>query len=151
MYASNTDIQAEYLNITWNSATLSSTKVDEFCSQAGEYIDAKIGTKYVLPIDSGAVKTLKLLKMLTIWMVKERLKAIIQTKTGSNKADAEDKINLQDKADKMLDSIRKGEIELLDAKKVGTGDGVGSYVADNAGAGCGSGPGAVFKRGKDQW
>lgn len=142
-YCVNTDVQAEFkdIDITSGTAKISSAKIDEFILQADAYINAKIGLRYIVPV-TGTL-SLKLLKMLSIWLVASRVSKILQIKNSVVENETGEK-SLEDRALEMIDDISKGKLNLEDATLKSSGAGFSSYAQANN-------LGYTFKKGEDQW
>lgn len=123
---------------------MKATQVQGFLDQATTQINAKVGSRYVLPVTAPDAQLI--LKMICVWLVAGRLRPILKIETGSGgktgqSAGSDDYIK---RAEGMLDDIQTGKTELLGAIPKTTGEGVDSGNAR-------SGVSPKFKRDRDQW
>ncbi len=129
-YCANTDVQAEFKSLTYNSAGVTSAKVDEWITQADAYINSKVGVKYLVPVTSAASPiSFSVLKMISTWLVADRVKDILYTLTGTPSADQNSK---------------QGDLKLSDATLVSSSDGVSSFSYEN-------GEEHTFQKNVNQW
>lgn len=145
-YCTNTNVQNETKGLDYASsgAAITSIKVDEFISQADAYIDSRIGLKYSTPVT--ATESLKILKQISTWLVVDRVKDILTTRTGNAQRDqtSEPVVTPGTKAERMLKDIVAGNILLSDATLRSSSDGVHSFTYDE-------GEEHTFEKGVDQW
>lgn len=145
-YAAIADIQTEFKNMTFNSASpVTDTQVTAFIGQASAYIDSTVGMKYELPIVASAA--LSVLKNICVFIVVERLKPLLKIDTGGSKGNqAPQTSNLRTVADQMLKDIQsnKTDLAVLGAVLRSSGDGADSNNVRNSIT-------PRFKSDEDQW
>lgn len=142
-YSTYTDVASEFKDIDFTSVNskVLSTEVTEFISQADSLIDAAISNKYEVPVTGTA--SLKLLKMISILLVRDRILEIIAAKTGNDETSQDPTKKYLISPKDMLKSISKGDMKLVDAVVI-SGGGVSSFNVDHSIK-------HVFKKGVDQW
>lgn len=130
-YAVYTDVQSEFKKLTFDAdSVISSSEVTEWITQSENYINAKIGLKYSVPVSAtDSPQSVSILKMVSIWLVADRIKEILTVRTGNSATEqtSDVKITYRDKAEKMLKDIVGGILPLPDATLGSTSDGVKSY------------------------
>lgn len=145
-YCSTTEVQEEFKDITWGTGTaIAAARVTRFIQEASAYIEGKIGLIYTTPISSTASpKATLVIKAICIALVADRVRKIMNVKTGSatdsQKASGEAKMD----PEKMLQDIVEEKMLLSDASKVSSRDGVQSYASVNALE-------QTFQKGVKQW
>lgn len=140
-YSTNSDVTDEFKSID-TSGQITTTKIDEWISQADEYIDGRIGLIYITPVTG--VKSLKILKEISIGFVAQRIAFILETKSVTPRADQAIPKNLIEQAEKRLQMVVDRELLLSDADELSTHAGVKSYSSENVVK-------RVFKQGVPQW
>jgi len=141
-YCTNSDVQAEFKKLNFDSSGITSAEVDEFINQEDAYIDGVISQKYDVPVT--ASESLKILKTISIHLVAYRVKAILAVKTGIEATDQGGENSLKAMADQKLTQIVEGKLRLRDADLANSYDGVKSFaVSDDIDH--------IFDRGVDQW
>lgn len=120
-YCTNTDISSEFKDITFSATTaVTDTEVDDFIDQMSSLIDSFISNRYETPV-TGPISLL-ILKFICILLVKSRILSILSVKTPQDKTKQDpDGPTLWDRALKMLEQLKKGQLILPDA------DGPGSF------------------------
>lgn len=143
-YAVNADVINEFKAlVTSGGAAITTTKIDEWITQAEGLINGMISNKYVTPVTG--TESVKILKMITIWLVADRIKEILKVKNVNEDVDQGVKDgSLYKRALDMLKDISKGTLPLTDATLLSSQDGLRSYAAD-------VGLEYTFKRNTDQW
>lgn len=142
-YSLNTDVQAEFKSLTYNANTVTAAKVDEWIAQADAYIDTMLNSQYVVPITGTA--SLEVVKMISTWLVADRVRDILTLLPGANAASQEFAQDYFKKATELLTMLKKGQVTLPDAPLAGDGaGGVSGYAQAN-------GLQPEFKRYSDQW
>lgn len=124
------------------ATTPTSTKVDEIIAEVDAEIDAKVGRKYTLPIVGAA--TALILRAISIALVTERVREIMEVKTGSDKLDQNPAASTARDARKRLDAIAEGTFPLAQEVLASSSDGVRSYAVSNDLC-------PVMKKGVEQW
>ena len=127
-YSTNSDVVDEFKSLD-TSGKITTAKIDEWISQADEYIDGRIGLIYDTPITG--VKSLKILKEISIGFVAQRVAYILETKTITPKGDQVIPKNLIAQAEKRLQMVVDKQLLLSDATLKSTHGGVKSYSNDN--------------------
>ena len=127
-YSTNSDVTDEFKSID-TSGLISTAKIDEWISQDDEYIDGRIGLLYETPIT--AVKSLKIVKQISIGLVAQRIAFILETKSITPKGDQAIPKNLITEAKERLQMIVDRKLLLSDATERSTHAGVKSYTSDN--------------------
>lgn len=144
-YASSGDVTSEFKDITFGASTpVTSTEVDNFIDEAESEINSRLSLKYVVPI-TGTV-SLKLMKMITVWMVAERLRAILEIKEVTQDEQGQDVRPAKGRKEalQIIGDILKTKMKLTDAELATSHSGVKSFATslDNP---------HTFKRNCDQW
>lgn len=121
------DIQAEFkdLDLTTANAKVTSAKVTEFIVQADAHINALIGKRFTVPVTASA-SALSVLKMLSIWLVADRVSKIVEIKSASEEANTSNK-TLSQKAQEIIDQIVAGDYLLDGATALSSSQGFQSY------------------------
>lgn len=127
-YSNNSDVVDEFKSLD-TSGKITTAKIDEWISQADEYIDGRIGLIYNVPVVG--VKSLKVLKEISIGLVAQRIAYILETKSITPKGDQVIPKNLIEMAEKRLQMIVDKQLLLSDATLKSTTGGVRSYSSDN--------------------
>lgn len=134
-YASVTDIQQEFKNISFTSSTtVTDTQITRFITEAEAEINGRVGLVYQVPVDSTRSPiSFALMRSLSISIVSTRVKSIMEVKTASEStSQSGGPKTAADNARSMLKDIVNQTLTLVDAVKVDTKDGVTSFSADNA-------------------
>lgn len=141
-YSTSSDIASEFKNITFDSNTsLTDTEVTEFIVQTDAIIDGYLNNKYSVPITGSTA--LSIVKRISIGLTVRRIIPILRVRTGVENLE-QDTQSVMDDAQKLLDDIIAGKIELTDASKASSSHGFKSYSYDNSLE-------YKFKREEDQW
>ena len=127
-YSTNSDVTDEFKSID-TSGLISTAKIDEWISQDDEYIDGRIGLLYETPVT--AVKSLKIVKQISIGLVAQRIAFILETKSITPKGDQAIPKNLITEAKERLQMIVDRKLLLSDATERSTHAGVKSFTSDN--------------------
>ncbi len=144
-YSTFAQVSSEFKSITFSATTeVTSTEITRFIEEADAEIDSFVGRKYVVPITQS--ESLKIMRMLSIWLVADRVREIMQMKdVGIEKLKQGVRApNSAKRARDMLDKIVDGEIKLSDASLSTTHDGVQSFAVEESLE-------HTFKKGVDQW
>lgn len=118
------------------------TKAAEIIAEIEAKINARISRKYVLPISQ--VEPLALLRGISLALCVERVREIMNVRTGTNNVDQIAAKTTADLARKDLERIVNGEIPLIGEVLASSGDGVRSFAVT-------AGDTPLFQRGVDQW
>lgn len=124
-YSVEANIQAEFKNLPISSTTnISSADVASFITQADALINSYVSKRYTAPVTSG--EGLELLKMLSIAIVAERIRGILQVKK-SPASDADQSVRRMmsmKEIIKMLEDIASGDVALIGAELNQSGGGL---------------------------
>lgn len=147
MYASIQDIQDDWKKIDFTSsgAIVSTAKVQSMIEQETDYINAWINNKYQIPVSSSQSPiSFNILKRICIFRVSERIKNILEVKTGNDQTDSDEKQNKNyaRTPNSDLRDIQSGKMQLPDA--IRSSNGMGSFNID-------SGQCFEFDTSKQQW
>ena len=144
-YVSIESIESEYRSQDFGAtgAAVSDADVTEFIAQVEKYVEAKVNCKYAVPVTASA--STPIIKMICTYLVKERINRILKIKTNKS-VDQDEGDNLETVAEKMLTAICEGELKLIDATLVESGNGTSSWTSRNSSTFT-----RTFKRGVDQW
>lgn len=129
-YSALTDIQAEFRNVTFSSSTTpTDATVTSFIAQADAEIDAKVGLRYAVPIDTTACPVSAItLKRLSAWLVVARIKEILKVKTGDAATSQDSRGgDIGKMARDQLEQIAQGKYLLSDAPLVNDTEGLGGW------------------------
>lgn len=141
-YCTNTDVSSEFKGITFSSSTpVTADEVTEFIAQSDAVIDGYLNNKYVTPITGAS--SLAIVKMISIYMVSKRVKAILRVKTGGT-GETENRGDFEDMAKSLINDLKSSKLNLPDATLVQSGGGIDSYTNTNDVP-------HIFDRDKDQW
>ncbi len=147
-YATNAQVASEFKSITFSSSsTVTNTEVDRFIDEADAEINSVISGKYVVPIvQVDSPESFKIVRMISIWLVADRVRQIMQVKpiSFSNVEQGTRPSNSAAAARKLLEKIRTGGIELDDAELASINQGFRSFSIDDDLE-------HTFKKGVDQW
>lgn len=147
-YCETADIKADFKKITFDSeSAITPASLAEWIVQESNYIDARVGLRYVVPIDKTTYpEAFSLLKRIAIFRVSERVRSVIEVKTGTTQKDSDEKAqkNFVRTPNDDLDLIVKGLLLLKDVPLISANAGVNSFNVDE----CVS---HVFDVRKQQW
>lgn len=119
------------------------TKVGEIIAEVEAMIDARISRKYRIPLTVSGNQVL--MRGISLALCVERVREIMEVKTGAANVEQQQWKTTADVARKNLERIVLGEIPLAgEALAAAAGDGVRSYAKD-------SGQTPFFKKGCEQW
>lgn len=131
-YATASNVQDEFKSVdfTASGAAISTAKVTEWIAQAESYINAKISSRYTVPVTSSDATPL--LKMISIAIVKCRIETILAVKAPVDpNRQATDTPDCYKRWDEMLDKIASGKLPLPNADASTGGGGFDSYTYQN--------------------
>lgn len=142
-YCTEAQVQAEFkdLPITSTSA-IKSANVTEYIAEADAALNAIIGTRYQVPVTTGAALTL--CQMMSRGLVADRIAGILAVKTATEKINQDATKMSRKEIFQMAKDIAAGKVAFDGAVLVETGGGVASYVSSNVVE-------RTFKRGEKQW
>lgn len=141
------DIQAEFKNVTFGpNTTPTDATINSFISQADAEIDAKVGLRYAVPINTTTSPIAAItLKRMSTWLVVARVKEILKVKTGDAATSQDARSgDLGKMARDQLDQIAQGKYLLSDAPLVNNTEGLQGW-------GVGAGEALVFDKDSTQW
>lgn len=143
-YSTTADVQNELKGVTFSDTTTPSvTQVDQFCIETDQYIDSRIGTRYVTPVTGAMSATM--LKTISIWITVARIKPIMHVKSGDPKADqGTPGSDYRKNAETMIEKICNGTLLLPDATGKSHGQGVRDFNSANSET-------ATFQKDVEQW
>ena len=141
-YSTNSNVKDEFKSIDTTNGLITTTKIDDWIDQADEYIDGRIGLVYETPVSG--VKSLKILKQISIGFVAQRIAYVLETKSITPKGDQYIPKNLIEQSEKRLQMVVDKQLLLSDATLKSTHGGVKSYSNDNTVT-------RNFDQSKDQW
>lgn len=135
MYCSQTDIEADFKDITFDAdSTVSNADLALFITSESNYIDSYISAKYVTPvIMANSPLAFELLKKICIFLVSDRVKSVLEIKTGNVGVDQ--KIKAQSSTRKPiadLDRIVDGKLRLIDCQIASSDDGLAFGITDSS-------------------
>lgn len=145
-YCTNEDVTNEFKSIDTTNGLITTSKIDEWISQADAYINGRLAGIYETPI-TGA-NSLLILKTISIGFVAQRIARILQVKSTTPKGDQYIPKDLIKEAKDTLVLIVNKAIILTDATSATTNGGVSSYTSDNP---CSPDTQRVFRQGVEQW
>lgn len=136
------DVEAEFKGMVLDTTSpVTDTEVTGFIAQADAEINGLVGLRYVVPITG--TDSLIIMKMVSIWLVADRVAKILQVKTKTEENSTAGK-SLREMALELLDKIVKGEFLLADATRLSSANGFKSYANDAQLE-------YTFKKGDTQW
>lgn len=142
-YSTNALVASEFKSITFSTDTkIKSSEVDQWITEADEYIDARIGLVYSTPVT--ATKSLEVLKTISIGLVAQRVSRAMEIKSITPTGDQYIPKDLILEAKERLQMIVDRKLLLSDATEITTHGGVSSYSNDNTVT-------RKFDQTKDQW
>lgn len=144
-YATSAQIasEAKLAKADFGSDTMpTKAKVEEIIAEVEAEFDAKVGRKYTVPLTSSA--GILIARSIVIALVVERVREIMEVKTGTEKEEQDPAAKTASGARKRLDQIVSGDLPLSGESLLSSSDGVRSYAVDN-------GTEPVLRKGCDQW
>lgn len=148
MYCSKKDIEADFKGIEFNdTSAVKPSELNEWITQESYYIDARVGLRYVVPIDETTYpEAFSLLKRIATFRVSERVRNVIEIKTNVTQKESEEKYKKNEvrTPNDDLDMIAKGLLLLKGVPLLSKDSGVSSFNVDT----CQSN---VFDVSKQQW
>ena len=133
VYATVQDIQDDWKKINFNAdkAIINETKVQAMIEDESAYINAWISNKYQTPVlENDSPSSYAILKRICVFRVSERIKNILEVKTGENQTSSDEKQNKNyaRTPNSDLKDIQKGQMQLTDA--IRSANGMGSFNID---------------------
>jgi len=148
MYCSKKDIEADFKGIEFNdTSAVKPSELNEWITQESNYIDARVGLRYVVPIDETThPEAFSLLKRIATFRVSERVRNVIEIKTNVTQKESGEKYKKNEvrTPNDDLDMIAKGLLLLKGVQLLSKDAGVSSFNVDT----CQSN---VFDVSKQQW
>lgn len=133
-YCTRTDILADFKGIKIDDTTAVTPKsLNEIIEQESNYIDARISNRYELPVDETTYPVaFSILKRICIFRVSDRVRNILEIKTGVTQKDSDEKYKKNEirTPNDDLDMIVKGDLLLIGVPLVATNGGVNSFNVD---------------------
>ncbi len=145
VYAVAADVESEFRSINFSAAdaALSIDEITEFIGQEEAAIEALISGVYSTPITGS--KSISVMKLMTVLMVKARVQDILAVKVGSPKPEqGNGSIELRARVMDMIDRLQNRTMQLVDATLANAGGGVQSYASENEVT-------RAFSRDEEQW
>lgn len=133
MYCSEDDVKAEFKSLTIDTDTnISTADVASFIVQSNALIDSYVSKRYLLPIDTSA-DGFQVLKMISISIVAERIRAIMEVKQSTSTTANQSVRRLYDAKTimQMLKDIVSGDMSLVGCTQLQSGGGLYSENAAN--------------------
>jgi phage gp36-like protein len=143
-YATEAEIESEFKNLTIDTGTaITTATVATYLAQADAEINSRLGVKYETPITG--TESLVLIKMIEIWLVKDRVQKAMKVKTGIEKSSQDlGDADYRKQALDLLADLASGKVALSDATLKDSSGGVKSYASSNSVEN-------IFKVGVTQW
>jgi hypothetical protein len=131
-YSTITQIQMEFKSITISATSpITINMVNEFIKQTDQFIESRIGLRYIVPITGSS--SLTLIGMISLTLVAERIKRIIEVKgEDPSKNQTPGRTKREQWALDLLEKIAKNEFILPDAPLLKQSDGVQSYTSSTS-------------------
>jgi len=135
-YCTVDDIKSDFkgIEIEDSGTSIVTSEAEQIIAQASSYINGRIGVKYVTPVDLDENSdAMLILKRICIFICGERVKNILEVKTGDIQMESEKKVpfNSMRTPKDDLDLIVKGLLLLPGATLVSSSQGVSSFNSDN--------------------
>jgi phage gp36-like protein len=129
-YADPSQIQSEFKDVTFDAdSAVTDTEVTRFLEEADAEIDINLCGLYETPITG--TTALVVVRMISIWLVKDRVSEILLVKTGRPENDQDGGSRPGERAREMLKNLAKGTLQLKDATPANP-YAVRSYTAQNS-------------------
>jgi len=133
-YCVKADVLADFkaLKVEDTDTAITTAKLNAIIDEETAYIDGCLAVRYVVPITAPAHAML-ILKRICVFLVAERVKNILEVKTGSNQVESDQKqpFNSVRTPKNDLDDIAKGKIILIGVPLASSKLGVSSFNTDN--------------------
>ena len=133
MYCEVSDIEANFKDLAFtNQTNVTIEDVESFILQADGLINTHIGAKYLVPITTGDM-TLAMLKLFSVTLVSDRVKAILEVKQSTNNQANQDIRGTGLTTSKVLEMLKKiasGDMPLLDQTLIAN-NGQGLFYSNN--------------------
>lgn len=124
-YAASADVESEFKNIAFTSTSnVTTTDVAAFITQADALINSYIGMRYQTPVTANE-ETLALLQLLSVTLVADRIRKILEVKQASPNDGANQSVRGFSSIDvmKLLTQIKDGKMTLAGATPLVSGGG----------------------------
>lgn len=130
-YCTLEDIQSDFAEIIFDAdSKVTDAKVDDYIASESNYIDSYISSKYAVPVvEANSPMAFDLLKRICIFRVSDRIRNILEIKTGDDKINQDVKGQSRTPSDD-LKKIIDGKLRLIDAPLATTDDGLSYGVTD---------------------
>jgi hypothetical protein len=136
-YCTKADVQADFKAITFGTTgAITDTVIDAWILQESHRINAKIGLKYVTPVDqTAAPEAFAVLQRVCIFRVSERVRSVIEIKnnaTQEKQSDVKAKENSVRSVEKDLEDIVNGTMALTGVAYKKANGSVNSFNVDSS-------------------
>ncbi len=133
-YCEISDIKSDFkgIEIETSGTSITTAEAQAIIDQTTAYINGRIGLKYVTPVTAGP-GALLILKAICVYICGERVKNILEVKTGAIQVESDKKQmnNVARTPKDDLELIVKGLLLLDGATLRGSDQGVSSFNSDN--------------------
>lgn len=134
-YCTQADIEAEFKNTVFDATTaVTADQLAAWINQESQYIDARIGLRFVVPVDPSAYPEAgAILQRICIFRVSERVRNKLEVKSNITQALASDEKyikNVVKTPNDDMDLIIKGLLGLKGVPLVSKDAGVSSFNSD---------------------
>jgi len=147
-YCAKKDIEADFKGIEFTDSTaVKPSELNEWITQESNYIDARVGLRYVVPIDKETYpEAFSILKRIATFRVSERVRNVIEVKGNVTQKESEEKYKKNEvrAPNDELDMIAKGLLLLKGVPLLSKDSGVSSFNVDTCQEN-------VFDVSKQQW
>lgn len=133
-YASVSDVAQEFKNVTFDSTSvITDTRVTKFITETEAIINAKVGKIYQMPLDQTASpQSTIILRRISIGMVSNRIKEILDVKTGEEDTKQAGKQTDYKSPEMLLQEIVDRKTPLPDASLLSPTNGATNYDVGDA-------------------
>ncbi len=149
MYCTKAEVASDFKGIEFKASggAITNDELDAIIAQETAFIDARVGVKYVTPVvEATYAEAFLVLKRICIFRVSDRVRNILEIKTGITQKDSDEKAkeNAARQYNKDLVDIAKGLLVLKDVPLLNSQGSVSSFNVD-----CDIEP--LFKTTNQQW
>lgn len=141
-YCLKEDVAADFKDITFDTnSSVKDSEVDSWIDEASAYMDTFLSSRYIVPVTG--TQSLLVLKSICIYIVSDRVRNVLYTKTGVAEKNQDTKATFSYSRNprKDLTMIQDGEIKLIDAQVLSVNIGFDTGCKDEP----------VFNTSKDMW
>jgi hypothetical protein len=145
-YCTTTQVAEEFKDVSFATGPVTTARVTRLIQEASAYINSKVGKIYETPIVAAtSPEAYLIMTMICVGLVSDRLKPILKVKTPAlNDSQQGGEGEEASVAERMLTEIVQEKLNLGDATKLSSTDGVDSYNVS-------SGVENKFSLDEDQW